>query len=202
MIFKTCRVQIIGLEEYKENLKQGNHILIQWHNRIVLTPYFLAKYTPKIDYSAFVSESRDGDWLASAIEYFPNGFTVRVPKDNKHVSVKSLIKILQISNMVGAITPDGPRGPKYGIKPGVILIARAAKANLTVFTWSASRTWSLPTWDDMLIPKPFSRIIFGLGSSFTLYDLKKTPIKEMQHLVKTNLTDFVDQIDNLAKKKN
>lgn len=164
LITKTCRYEIIGLEKYVEYVSSNKCILALWHNRILLAPQFLSSYTPQYTYSAFISNSRDGQLIATATEAFPNGETIRVPHNSKHTALKKTIKVLNQGKIL-IFTPDGPRGPKYSIKPGIIFAAKAAKANIIPFSWKASRYWKLPTWDKMMIPKPFSKITFTFNEA-------------------------------------
>ena len=71
------------------------------------------------------------------------------------------------------ITPDGPRGPKHVIKPGAVYVARKSKAFLLPFSWSSSRSWKLKTWDQMEIPKPFSKVVCVFGEPFTVKESKE-----------------------------
>jgi hypothetical protein len=56
------------------------------------------------------------------------------------------------------ITPDGPRGPRYGFHPGVIKLAESSGAAIQPIHATFSSAWRLKTWDKLVIPKPFSRV--------------------------------------------
>ena len=57
-----------------------------------------------------------------------------------------------------AITPDGPRGPRYRLGPGVILLAQTTGAPILPSHASFSRCLRMKTWDGFIIPFPFSTI--------------------------------------------
>ncbi|MBT8107273.1 MAG: lysophospholipid acyltransferase family protein [Gammaproteobacteria bacterium] len=61
-------------------------------------------------------------------------------------------------------TPDGPRGPAFEFKSGVVLMARIAGARLVPVGYAASRAWVMRTWDRFMIPKPFARIVITIGA--------------------------------------
>jgi hypothetical protein len=63
-----------------------------------------------------------------------------------------------------AFTPDGPRGPRRVFKPGALVAAQKARAQVVPIHAGASRRWRLRSWDRMLVPKPFARvrIVFGV----------------------------------------
>jgi lysophospholipid acyltransferase (LPLAT)-like uncharacterized protein len=56
------------------------------------------------------------------------------------------------------ITPDGPRGPRYGFHAGVIKLAESSGAPIVPIHAVYSSAWRLKTWDSLVIPKPFSRV--------------------------------------------
>jgi hypothetical protein len=64
------------------------------------------------------------------------------------------------------ITPDGPRGPLRKLKPGVLALARKSGAWVVPVCVAYSRAWQLKTWDTMLVPKPFSRVVVRYGTPF------------------------------------
>ncbi|MDX1499375.1 MAG: lysophospholipid acyltransferase family protein [Woeseiaceae bacterium] len=61
-------------------------------------------------------------------------------------------------------TADGPRGPKYVIKPGVVVMARIGGVPVLPMACAAERAWYLDRWDDFMIPKPFTRVVLGVGA--------------------------------------
>ncbi|MFQ5420603.1 MAG: lysophospholipid acyltransferase family protein, partial [Anaerolineae bacterium] len=61
------------------------------------------------------------------------------------------------------ITPDGPDGPAYVIKPGVAYIAQKAKAAILPVGAYARHGYRLNRWDRYVIPYPFSRISIEVG---------------------------------------
>ena len=61
------------------------------------------------------------------------------------------------------MTPDGPRGPRYQCKPGALTAAEMTGAKVIGISWSASRFFQLGSWDKMVIPLPFSKIIVSLS---------------------------------------
>ena len=63
-------------------------------------------------------------------------------------------------------TADGPRGPKYVIKPGVIVMARIGGVAVVPLACAAERAWYLDRWDNFMIPKPFSRVVLAIGKPY------------------------------------
>ncbi|MCH9632836.1 MAG: hypothetical protein S4CHLAM6_11790 [Chlamydiae bacterium] len=193
-ILWTSKVELVGLEGFYEQVDQHPSIIMLWHNRVVLGPNFFGEYMePSSNYTAYVSNSRDGEWLALATESYKNGFTIRVPKFDKHKSLREFIKTLKKSIVL--ITPDGPVGPAYQIKPGVIVAAQVAKAQIFPFSWSASKYWRFSSWDRMIIPKPFGKIVIGYGEPFFIDPKKEISISEKIKHAEERLTSFKEKLN-------
>ena len=64
-----------------------------------------------------------------------------------------------------AFTPDGPRGPKYRMKTGPVLLASLTGGKILPISVNASRYWQLRSWDNFQIPKPGAtlRLVMGEG---------------------------------------
>ena len=66
------------------------------------------------------------------------------------------------------ITPDGPRGPKYRIKSGPVLLASKTGGRLVPFTINASKCWQLKSWDNFQIPKPGAKLVMRIGTPISV----------------------------------
>ena len=63
-------------------------------------------------------------------------------------------------------TADGPRGPKYEFKSGTVLMARIGGVPIVPIACAADRAWYLNRWDNFMIPKPFARVVIGVGEPY------------------------------------
>lgn len=178
LLLKTCRIEIDGLDHLASASKAGPCILMLWHSRLVIVSEILNKYTKGIIFRAFISKSRDGEPLAILAESYSKGRVLRVPHNSRHVALSQMIDTLQKSGEVVMITPDGPKGPKETIKPGVVVAARQAKALVVPFSWSSEDFWQLNTWDRMKIPKPFTTIRVIFGPSINLSTQKESDLEK------------------------
>ncbi len=76
-----------------------------------------------------------------------------------------------------AITPDGPRGPRHSVAPGIVKLAQKMDAYILPFHYEASSFWQLGSWDRFEIPKPFSTITFRIGEPFKLDGMSEEDAK-------------------------
>jgi lysophospholipid acyltransferase (LPLAT)-like uncharacterized protein len=74
----------------------------------------------------------------------------------------ALVRELEAGNAI-AVTPDGPRGPREEVAPGVVAACQRAGAPLLPIRATVDRAWRLKTWDRFLVPKPFARVTITYG---------------------------------------
>lgn len=163
MLLWSCKIEVKGKERFIQLASNEKCILMLWHNRLALVAEVLHQNAPQFMYRALISKSRDADPLAILANSYKCGKTIRVSHNARHQALKRVIQSLKQSHEVIVITPDGPRGPRYRVKPGTAWAARETKASIIPFTWSSTGFWELKTWDRFMLPKPFSTIhvVFG-----------------------------------------
>ncbi len=184
MILKTCRIEVHGLHFFEEATKDGKSILALWHSRLLIIAEALHRATKKQTFAAIVSSSRDGHRLKSLVNSYSRGKTIRVSSKEPDAALRKMIKHLQDHDDILVITPDGPRGPKEKVKGGVIFAAQKSEASVIPLTWNADRSWTLPTWDGMLLPKPFSRVSIYFGKSLCYEEISSERLTDALNLRK------------------
>ncbi len=110
-----------------------------------------------------VSRSFDGEYIARIIEKL--GF-VAVRGSSSRGGAEALrgMKDELEKGAAVAFTIDGPRGPKYVAKPGPVLLARSSGFPMAAFYVALSDAWVLKTWDEFMIPKPFSKALVRVSA--------------------------------------
>lgn len=108
--------------------------------------------------AVMTSRSLDGEFIARVIRRF--GFTP-VRGSSTRGGQRALLEMdrMLADRQAVAFTIDGPRGPRFVAKKGPVLLARTSGAPITAFYVAVQRAWGLNTWDRLVIPKPFSRIL-------------------------------------------
>lgn len=184
LLVGTIRLEVRGgktLEEYVTRLNTEPNapplIIALWHNQLLLVP-LLRRFAPITKASAIISKSRDGDWLAAFVKTFRDADVIRVGHSSRHGALLQMIDALN-QKIVVLITPDGPRGPRYEVKDGVIYSAKKSNALIFPLQWQASHIWELNTWDKFRIPRPFSKVTMTISEPIACADnLKEHELKE------------------------
>lgn len=131
--------------------------LILWHNRLFLAAEIVRRYRKGRPAYALVSASADGAWLTAFFSLVgmraARGSSSRLGRE----AASALVEAMRAGHDVG-ITPDGPRGPCYEMKPGAVIVPRRTGAPLLLIGGEFSRAWRLRSWDGFYLPAPFSRV--------------------------------------------
>jgi lysophospholipid acyltransferase (LPLAT)-like uncharacterized protein len=137
------------------------HVFLLWHE--VLLP--LLWHHRRQDIAIVVSENRDGQYLAD----FALALGYRAVRgSSSRGAARALlgaVRELRAGHSV-AFTPDGPRGPRRELKPGVVAAAQRGAGVIVPIHARADRGWRLDSWDRFLIPKPAARITVIYGRPF------------------------------------
>ena len=131
--------------------------IILWHNRLFLAAEIVRRYRSGRPTYALVSASRDGAWLTAFFSLVgmraARGSSSRLGRE----AASALIEVQRAGHDIG-ITPDGPRGPCYEVKPGAVIVPRRTGTPLLLVGGEFTRAWRLKSWDRFYLPLPFSRV--------------------------------------------
>jgi lysophospholipid acyltransferase (LPLAT)-like uncharacterized protein len=155
---RTLRCHLVDEAGFFESNDPRPVIVLMWHNRMLGVAAAFMRYYPKRKGVYILnSASRDGAYAAELVRHLGLG-SIRGSS-----SRRGAIALLDLVRKVNegydlCITPDGPRGPKYKLSPGVVLVSQHCQVPLLPLVLEFSSCWRLKSWDGFAIPKPFSRI--------------------------------------------
>jgi len=142
-----------------------------WHNRLALSlpvyhRYFLARQ-PQRKLVALISASKDGAILARTLEHF-GVESVRGSSSRRGAQAMRELSIWAEKGCDLAITPDGPRGPRYRVQEGIVALAQIT--GHPVVPVSAQIHWKkcFKSWDVFQFPLPFTRCDVRIGEPVTV----------------------------------
>lgn len=159
ILFLTIRTRLDDPSRALPALDGQPMIVCFWHNRILGVAHaFLKSYPPgRGGVTVLTSPSGDGEILAGVMRRLGMG-AVRGSSSRRGArAMRELIDVITSGGDV-AITPDGPRGPRYCLGPGVIALASATGAPILPVHASFSRAFRMKTWDGFIIPLPTCRV--------------------------------------------
>ncbi len=154
----TLRVCVSREDGAQQTIGQRPLVGSFWHACIIPATYMCRNLGVRV----MSSNSYDGEYMGRIIHKL--GF-VAVKGSSSRNAVRALLGLRRAldDGWSVAFTLDGPRGPRYRVKPGPVALARSAAVPMTMFHMAVDRAWVLNTWDRLIIPMPFSRVLMRFG---------------------------------------
>ncbi len=154
----------IRVEHRNSEVRKPPYVLALWHGRVIgnmMDNYGCGAVT-------MASRSNDGALAAGIVEQLglvaTRGSTSR---SGKEALTEMEEKVRGGEVPFAALTVDGPRGPWRRVKVGIVSLARRLEVPLIPMTSSCRRAWLLDSWDHMVLPKPFTKVVVAYGQPWT-----------------------------------
>lgn len=160
-------------------------IIVFWHGNLLMQPYIYKKIRGEHPVAVMISEHKDGELIASVISHF--GFST-VRGSSRRGAAKVLLAAMKKfdEGYDIAITPDGPKGPRFSVADGVAAIAQKKGALIAPFVVTASRFWEASSWDRFMIPKPFCTLTLEVRDPF---DVEGLSLEDANARIKSRLSE-------------
>ncbi len=158
LLCPTLRVSVSYEEGAQKTLNERPLVASFWHECMIPATYLFRDMGIRV----MSSFSYDGEYMGRIIRRF--GF-VAVKGSSSRNPVRALLGLRRAleEGWTVAFTLDGPRGPRRKVKPGPPGLARSSGLAMTTFHAAVDKAWVLKSWDRMMIPKPFSRVLVRVG---------------------------------------
>lgn len=128
-------------------------VYVFWH-RALLPIAYVARGR---GFGVLVSQHFDGELIARTAQRLGyrlfRGSSTRGGRD----ALQEMTTALEQGQPL-ALTVDGPRGPRFRAKAGAVQLARATGAPIYALHASPRNCWTVRSWDQFQIPKPYSRV--------------------------------------------
>jgi lysophospholipid acyltransferase (LPLAT)-like uncharacterized protein len=192
LIGPTLRVCFSREEGAQQTLDQRPTVASFWHACQIPAAYVFRDMGIRV----MSSNSYDGEYMGRIVRKL--GF-VPVKGSSSRNAVRALLGLRRAldEGWTVAFTLDGPRGPRYKVKPGPVALARASGVPMTMFHMAVDRAWVLNTWDRLMIPKPFSRVLLRFGK---LISVPADASDESLERYQQELQDSLDRVREFAEK--
>lgn len=166
LISKTWRIKTTG---YQGDFQNG--IVVFWHG--FMLPVW--KYFGKANPTGVVSMSKDGEILSRLLQKW--GYSlIRGSSSRRGKEVLEDIISKSFQNLV-LMTPDGPQGPRFGMKSGAVVAAARAEVPIYLCGVNISNKYIFEnSWDKFQFPLPFSRIALTIAEPV---NIEKTTDKDL-----------------------
>jgi lysophospholipid acyltransferase (LPLAT)-like uncharacterized protein len=190
-LLATVRFRSEHRDRFDRLAARGPALYALWHGRLLPLTY----YHRHRGIAALVSQSADGEYIARMVEGW--GFdTVRGSSSRGgREALREVVRRVRAGQSM-AITPDGPRGPRQKVQPGVIIAAQLTGAPILPVVAGCSRAWWPGGWDRFCVPKPFSRVLVLYGEPrFVPRTAAEDEIREYAAQLERDMNALIEQVD-------
>jgi len=192
---RTWRVCFVDAQDFFERWEHERILFTFWHNRVIAMPP--AAHGRRV--CIMISQSRDGE-IASRVLQRWNIRAVRGSASRGGTSGSlQLLRAFRNGDSI-AVVPDGPRGPRYEVKPGVVHLARATGAPLYPVSCGVTRFLQIRSWDRLIIPLPFATLIYVVGEPISVArDVDDADLDAIRQRLESSLRELTVRADGLAR---
>ena len=195
LLFLTVRKDYFEFGEVltpRERKDDGRSIYAIWHENLLFPTVIFGN--PSI--AVLISKHADGQILASLIHSMGMG---TVLGSTNRGGVEALRKLVaeDVSWKHLAVTPDGPRGPRRIVQPGIIYVA--AKTGMTIIPCGVAyrKPIRAKSWDRFAFPTPFGKAYFVTSEPIAIPEsIKPTTLEPFRMIVQNEM----DRLHEIAEK--
>lgn len=196
LLWRSCRVQPVQGSEIVDKVLSGESPCVPcfWHRDILVVLLTIRTWIDRgFKAGIVISASVDGEVPARIAQSW--GATVIRGSASKTgaLAMRDIHGVMKAGTSIVSAA-DGPVGPAYYFKSGVILTSRIGSAPLVPIGCAADRAWHMDRWDDFLIPKPFARIAVCIGEPVTLpHGASKEDLEAARLAMQNAVNDLVER---------
>lgn len=200
-IFSTIKIRWLHDKFLFDLTNSGKPVVFAfWHDQIAYMPYAYIHVVKKQNLVSLISKSKDGRIVGNIIKKFglksAYGSTSRGGKE----ALREIIRLIKEDNIDGAITPDGPRGPKYKLQPGIITLAQTTGTPIVSISFNVKTKIRLNSWDGFIVPLPFTYGYMAVGKPiYVPSDISEKQHKEFQKKLENKLISLSQEIKERLK---
>ena len=204
--FATVRTEIHHKETYERYVLDGkcrrNIVFGIWHRNMIFLSYFFREVRNKL---TLVSTSPDGGIVAGIAPHF--GYR---PIRGSSFTGGTRALITLISEMRKSedkcfcfTAIDGSREPARKVETGMIFLAQKTDALILPVTISGTRLFTFPkTWDQTILPMPFSRVIVDFAQPIEIPStISRNELERLRLKVEIVLNELTDKVDGICGQK-
>ncbi|MBM3822150.1 MAG: DUF374 domain-containing protein [Verrucomicrobia bacterium] len=159
LVGMTLRVRIDDPSGILDRHGGETLIFCVWHNRLALCMELYRRlFIPRRrgrQLAAMVSASKDGAMMARLLEWF-GVVSARGSSSRRGPQAMLELKSSAEAGLDLALTPDGPRGPRYRAQTGAVALGQITGLPILPVSYELGWKICLRSWDRFQIPLPFS----------------------------------------------
>jgi lysophospholipid acyltransferase (LPLAT)-like uncharacterized protein len=196
LVFRLTRWTHINLEKVdRQGQAMRPFIACFWHGRMIQIPT-LWRWNMPIHLLA--SAHRDGRLILQMVRHFGIRPIVGSSSRGGAAAMRTMMQTIHEGGCI-ALAPDGPRGPRMRVAPGVISLAKLTAAPIFPVTFSTAYGRVLATWDRFFLPFPFGRGVVVYGDPLSVAaDADEAALEAARAALEAHLNEMTAEADRLC----
>jgi hypothetical protein len=193
LLYWSIRKETVNGHIHDAYLREGKpSIFAFWHGRLLMmAPRYCGKRV-----ATLISLHQDGELISKTISYFGYRSIRGSSTRGGFSAMREMVRTFEEGYDI-AITPDGPRGPRYRVQNGIIELARQTEMAIIPVSFNASRKKVFRSWDRFLLPFPFSRGVLVFGEPVLVPRNSEEDIfQEKRLILEKRLRETTDRADH------
>jgi lysophospholipid acyltransferase (LPLAT)-like uncharacterized protein len=187
-----CRELGPRLEPTAPELK-GRYIYAFWHEMILLAHHYR-----KAPLDVLISEHADGEMIAQACGHLGMGVVRGSTTRGGLRAMREIVAKKTRSHLI--ITPDGPRGPRQKVQPGVVYLAARAGLPVVPVGFACKKGWRFGSWDRFILPRPFTQAVSVFGEPIHVpREADKEQLEQYRQRVEEAMIDVMNRAEEMAQ---
>ncbi len=178
------------MEARNREILKPPYVLALWHGRVIgslMDNYDCGCVT-------MASRSNDGALAAGIVEGLGLKTTRGSGSRGGREALDEMEDMVRAGVPLAALTVDGPRGPWRRVKTGTIVLARRLGVPIYAVTFSTTRPRVLGSWDHMVLPGAFSKVVVVYAGPWSS-DIPAKEIGAAARKVGTYLNALTEALD-------
>jgi len=165
---------------FPDNITEERSVFGTWHGDLLMQPFLYRKVRKAPKAVIMISEHFDGELIAKTVGCFGLE-TIRgsTRRGAARVLMQAIKKVKEGYDL--GITPDGPKGPRFSVSDGIVVVAQKLDRPILLMNCVPSRYWQLNSWDKFVIPKPFCHLEFYCSEPFKVTGMEMEEAKQLIH---------------------
>ena len=196
----TTKLQIFAPENFlnKKALLDWPQGVIYaiWHSRF----FFFSYYAKRKRVVTMISASKDGELITRTIKKM-HLYAIRGSSSRSGKQALSQMAELLRENIKVLMVPDGPRGPRYELKSGVVRLAQLTGRPIFPVSFSTTSGIFLPSWDRFLLPLPWGKAALVADEPvFVPPDISEEEFEKIRLSLQEKLYQLMLKADSICKR--
>ena len=191
---KSLQFKKIFLEKYEKPA-----IYAIWHANQYL--YLAEDWDKRPAFTLLISPSNDGDMIAKVCSQMNFSLIRGSTGRQGMLAVRAMLKAIKRGSNV-AFTVDGPKGPIYEVKEGLLRLAQMAKVPIIPLMGAVSGKFTFNSWDKYEVPYWFAKAVAIYGEPiFVPKNISDDELENYRVIIEKKMFELKDLAEKELEKK-